>query len=166
MRRVLLATGAVLLAVSVWAQVLGEEAEMERLRVKAEEAMANDDPEAAAMMMGRAALMASQLARRETAPAERSVLIGTEHLFRSQEHGYRALALYRRAGGRPPGSAGVCGTLQLGHQALEKAVTELGHPETVEQVKQTTRARLAELRGTADDWITVLSSMKAEFRCS
>src|SRR5690606_11439651 len=45
------------------AQVMGEEAELDRLRAKAEEAMGNDDAESAAMSMGRAALMAAQLAK-------------------------------------------------------------------------------------------------------
>ena len=40
------------------AQVTGDEPEMDRLRVKAEEAIGSDDPEGAAMNMGRAALMA------------------------------------------------------------------------------------------------------------
>ena len=44
--------------VTGWSQVVGDEAELDRLKTKAEDAMANDDPEAAAMNMGRAALMA------------------------------------------------------------------------------------------------------------
>jgi len=44
-------------------QVVGDEAEMARLRVKAEDAMGNDDPDGAAMMIGRAALMAARLAK-------------------------------------------------------------------------------------------------------
>lgn len=46
-------------------QVMSEEAELERLQNKAEEAIANEDAEAAAMNIGKAALMASQLARRQ-----------------------------------------------------------------------------------------------------
>ena len=37
-----------------WTQTIGDEAELDRLRVKAEDAIANDDPEGAAMAMGRA----------------------------------------------------------------------------------------------------------------
>ena len=46
---------------SGWTQTIGDEAELERLRVKAEEAIASDDPEGAAMAMGRAAMMAKRL---------------------------------------------------------------------------------------------------------
>ena len=53
---------------SASAQVMGDEAELDRLRIKAEDAMANDDPEGAAMSMGRAALMTVHLAKREGDP--------------------------------------------------------------------------------------------------
>jgi hypothetical protein len=78
--------------------MIGNEAEMDRLRGKAEEAMANDDPEGAAMNMGRAALMAKLLAKthHEDVSAVR-LFQGAETLFRSQEHGYRTKALFRRA---------------------------------------------------------------------
>src|SRR6476620_6882204 len=46
-------------------QVMGEEAELERLQHKAEEAMANEDADGAAMNIGKAALMAGQLASRQ-----------------------------------------------------------------------------------------------------
>ena len=42
-------------------QTIGDEAELERLRVKAEDAVSSDDPEGAAMAMGRAAMMAKRL---------------------------------------------------------------------------------------------------------
>ena len=59
-----LCCGAALVVVNVVAaQVIGNEAEMDRLRGKAEEAIGNDDPEGAAMNMGRAALMAKLLAK-------------------------------------------------------------------------------------------------------
>ena len=44
-----------------WTQTIGDEAELGRLQVKAEDAMASDDPEGAAMAMGRAAMMAKRL---------------------------------------------------------------------------------------------------------
>ena len=99
----------VCIAANGQAQVMGEEAELDRLRAKAEDAMGNDDAETAAMSMGRAALMASQLAKRQTESATRQTFNATEHLYRSQEHGYRAVALFRRAGGEHPPFAGACG---------------------------------------------------------
>ncbi len=82
-----------------WTQTIGDEAELERLRVKAKDAMASDDPEGAAMAMGRAAMMAKRLSlvNRNDGTSAR-LYQGAESLFRSQEHGYRAMALFRRAG--------------------------------------------------------------------
>ena len=80
-----------------WTQTMGDEAELERLRVKAEDAITSDDPEGAAMAMGRAAMMAKRLGllNRNDGAASR-LYQGAESLFRSQEHGYRAMALFRR----------------------------------------------------------------------
>ena len=44
-------------ALSTFAQVKGDEAELGRLRAKAEEAISNDDPDGAALMMGRARML-------------------------------------------------------------------------------------------------------------
>src|ERR671913_2467777 len=76
------------------AQVISDEAEMARLLVKAEDAMGNDDPDGAAMMMGRAALMAAQLEKIQD-DVKAGVYKRWESLFRSQEQGYRAIALLR-----------------------------------------------------------------------
>src|SRR5262245_16792905 len=76
-----------------WTQSIGDEAELERLRVKAEDAMASDDPEGAAMAMGRAAMMAKRLSLvNKNDGASPRLYQGAESLFRSQEHGYRAMA--------------------------------------------------------------------------
>ncbi|HRC45371.1 MAG TPA: hypothetical protein PLT27_15070, partial [Nitrospira sp.] len=88
--QILAVTLILCIAVSGQAQVMGEEAELDRLRAKAEDAMGNDDAETAAMSMGRAALMAAQLSKRQTDPAPRQTFNAREHLYRSQEHGYRA----------------------------------------------------------------------------
>jgi hypothetical protein len=146
------------------AQVVGEEAELDRLRAKAEEAMGNDDAEGAAMNMGRAALMAAQMGKRQTEPALRQTFKATEHLYRSQEHGYRGLALFRRAGGELPASAGVCGSLQLAQLELQHAQDTLAASETPDRPAAAS-PRLPAIRQTTDDWTIVLSSMQSEFRC-
>ena len=69
--QILAAALIVCIALSAQAQVMGEEAELDRLRAKAEDAMGNDDAEGAAMSMGRAALMAAQLSKRQAEPAPR-----------------------------------------------------------------------------------------------
>ncbi len=146
------------------AQVLGEEAELDRLRTKAEEAMGNDDAEGAAMSMGRAALMAAQLAKRQTEAAPRRTFKTTEHLYRSQEHGYRAVALFRRAGGELPASAGVCGSLQLAHLELQHAQDALAETPPTDR-PDSASPRLTAIRQTTDDWAIVLASMMGEFHC-
>ena len=93
---------------------MGDVAEMDRLESRAEEAMANGDPEGATLTIGRAALMASFLAERETDHKAKLVYGGAESLFRAEENGYRAVALFERAGGRPPAPSSVCRILGLG----------------------------------------------------
>src|SRR5205085_722255 len=106
-------------------QVMGEEAELERLQHKAEEAMANEDADGAAMNIGKAALMAGQLASRQKDAGRMQWYRGAESLFRAQEHTYRAQALFVRAGAQLPASSGVCGSMHLAKQSLGKAVTLL-----------------------------------------
>ena len=145
-------------------QVMGDEAELERLRVKAEDAMANDDADGAAMAMGRAALMALHLAKRHTDGPRGQIFLGAEHLFRSQEHGYRALALFRRAGEQLPASSGVCGSLRLAHTEAEHSLQVLtallsgdNDPQVVGQAN--------DFRQATETWMTVLGSMHTDFQC-
>ena len=148
----------------IQAQVMGEEAELNRLRAKAEEAMGNDDAEGAAMSMGRAALMAAQLSKRHSDPVMKQTYNAAEHLYRSQEHGYRAVALFRRAGGELPASAGVCGSLQLGQLELSHTQTSLEPPHQAIP-DEALRTRMKPLQEAAEDWAIVLGSMRAEFHC-
>ncbi|MEK6803096.1 MAG: hypothetical protein AABZ34_10550 [Nitrospirota bacterium] len=152
------------IAVNGQAQVMGEEAELDRLRAKAEDAMGNDDAETAAMSMGRAALMAAHLSKRQTEPAPRHTFKATEHLYRSQEHGYRAIALFRRAGGELPASAGVCGSLQLAQLELRHAQETLSGPDDTEG-KHTASPRRKAAQQSMEDWSIVLDSMQGEFHC-
>jgi hypothetical protein len=146
-----------------WTQTIGDEAELERLRVKAEDAMASDDPEGAAMAMGRAAMMAKRLSlvnRNDGASAR--LYQGAEALFRSQEHGYRAMALFRRAGGQLPASSGVCGTLALAQGSVQHAVADLAAGDST---PEELRERVTRWRQTADDWVTVVAAMIVDYQC-
>ena len=116
------------------------------------------------MSMGRAALMAAQLSKRQTDPAPRQTFKATEHLYRSQEHGYRAIALFRRAGGELPASAGVCGSLQLAQLELRHAQETLSQPDDTEG-KNTASPRRKAAQQSMEDWSIVLDSMQGEFRC-
>ena len=151
-------------AVSGWAQTIGDEAELERLRVKAEEAIASDDPDGAAMNMGRAALMAKRLGQlsRDDAASVR-LYQGAESLFRSQEHGYRAMALFRRAGSQLPASSGVCGSLALAQGSVLHALSDLAQDTAPPPAPLLERAK--HWRETAEDWTTVLASMITDYQC-
>ncbi|BCA53977.1 conserved exported protein of unknown function [Nitrospira sp. KM1] len=148
---------------SSWGQVIGDVAELDRLRAKAEESIGNDDPDGAALNMGRAALMAKQLSKKFRDDAAKSQLYqAAEPLFRSQEHGYRAMALFRRAGDQLPASSGVCGSLSLAQTSVQQALSLLepmsdNASPLVEPVKQ--------LHATADDWVIVLASMITDYQC-
>ena len=159
----LLALSLPLLSFPTVAQVMGEQAELGRLRAKAEDAMSNDDPDGAAMMMGRAALLAAQLAKKQDGFG-RQVWTGNEALFRSQEHTYRAVALFRRAGGQLPASSGVCTSLalaqtSLGH-ALDAAATPSSPPPASPLIGDATL-----LHESVENWSTVIESMITEYQC-
>lgn len=159
-----LCCGAALAVVNVVAaQVIGNEAAMDRLREKAEEATANDDPEGAAMNMGRAALMAKLLAKthQEDVSAVR-LFQGAETMFRSQEHGYRAMALFRRAGGQLPASSGVCGSLSLAHSSIQQTVSALGEED---KAPNPLAAKALQLREAATDWAIVIDSIISDYQC-
>jgi hypothetical protein len=148
-----------------YGQVMGPEAELERLRAKAEDAIGNDDPDAAALNMGRAALLAKQLGKgaRDDAALAR-FYEGAEPLFRAQEHGYRAMALFRRAGGQVPASSGVCGSLALAQASILQARSLLdagGDNAAGEPGSQ----RVAQLRAAVEDWDTTVAAMIADYQC-
>ena len=119
----------------------GEHA-LSRLQAKAEDAMAQGDPQGAANSIGRAALLASQLDKQSAAtqPPYRIMV----DLFRAQEQVYRAIALFQQSGERTPASSGICSLLSQGRRhafrALEQnsattagtAFHELFHEESTE----------------------------------
>ncbi len=159
-----------LVGIAVWgqgvrglAQVVGDEAEMERLERRAEDAIANGDAEGAAMNMGRAALMASQLVRREEDSGRARLLRGTERLFRGEEQAYRALALFERAGGRLPASSGVCGTIRSAYHHVAESV-KLLEGDTPNR-SSAAPAEQDRLQALADDWVITIESLRADFQC-
>jgi len=155
--------GTLVVANGVAAQVIGNEAEMDRLQEKAEDAIGNDDPEGAAMNMGRAALMAKLLAKTHQDDASAVRLYqGAETLFRSQEHSYRAMALFRRAGGQLPASSGVCGSLSLAQHSLQQALATFADENNT---PDSLAAKAIQLRDAATGWVTVIDSMITEYQC-
>ena len=115
------------------------------------------------MNMGRAALMAKRLSllNRDNSMSVR-LYQGAEALFRSQEHGYRAMALFRRAGGQLPASSGVCGSLALAQGSMQHALSDLAQepPPPAPLVERAKR-----WRETADNWVTVVAAMLTDYQC-
>ena len=145
------------------AQVMGDDQELARLRNKAEDAIASDDPDGAAMMMGRAALLSAQVARKRDAFSG-VVYRRMESLFRAQEHTYRGMSLFRRAGGQLPASSGVCGSLSLAVNSLRQAAESLGYipsPPPAPHLLQ----EIAHLKEAIENWNRVTDSMIAEYQC-
>lgn len=155
-----LLTGLTIGSVTGLAQVVGDEAELGRLQAKAEDAIGNDDADGAAMMMGRAALLAAQVAKKQVGWSA-GFYKSQEALFRSQEHTYRAMALFRRAGGQLPASSGVCGSLALARTALSHtADLETPPPPDTRYLNEAER-----LRASAENWHQIIDSLIAEYQC-
>ncbi|HZS12354.1 MAG TPA: hypothetical protein VFA38_08890 [Nitrospirales bacterium] len=153
------------LMIALWpetaaAQVTGPEAEMDRLQAKAEDAIANGDAETAALNMGKAALMASQLSKRNMDAAAVQWYRGLEALFRAQEETYRAEALFVRAGGQTPASSGVCGSIALARQHIAKGVTLL-----MDAVPPDARRPPATAHAAAEEWVQTIDRMGREYQC-
>lgn len=164
---IVLLAGMIVWPVGKWvhAQTIGDEVEMERLRTGAEDAIANDDPEGAAMNMGRAALRAAELRKQQTSEVRQQYFRGAEALFRSQEHAYRSLALFRRAGAKPPASSGACGGLSLAQSHVQQAINLFAPGAAFSGEDQKTATNMARLKDTAEDWVTVIASMHKDFQC-
>ena len=145
------------------AQVMGEKAEMERLEVKAEEAMANGDPNGATLAIGRAALMASMLAKKEGDPQIKLFYEGTEDLFRTQENAYRALALFEQAGGQSPAPSGVCQLLSLSENRGRKAKGKLS--KAASYLEGDTQKMYDSLTEKVQEWIQIIDDLQADFLC-
>lgn len=112
------------------------------------------------MMMGRAALLAAQVAKKQVGWSA-GFYKSQEALFRSQEHTYRAMALFRRAGGQLPASSGVCGSLALARTALSHtADLETPPPPDTRYLNEAER-----LRASAENWHQIIDSLIAEYQC-
>jgi hypothetical protein len=91
---------------------------MDRLEQQADDLAAQADPEGAALAIGKAAMMADILTTESQKPATGEIFQAASLLYRAQELGLRALALFERTGGTSPAPAGVCQYLSQGHKKL------------------------------------------------
>ena len=148
---------------SGFTQVIGELGEMNRLEQRADDAIANGDPEGAALSIGKAALMAAFLAEKEESQNPRFLYQAVETLFRGQEYGYRALALFERAGGQPPASKGVCQFLSQAAEMVKESQDKLKslanfNNESLRELRQHHITR-------TEEWGGLLQGIQQDFSC-
>ena len=147
------------------AQVVGKLAEMDRQEQQAEDLAAQADPEGAALAIGKAAMMAELLTTESHKPAAGEIFQAASLFYRAQELGFRALALYERAGGTPPASAGVCQYFYQGHQKLAdskdllKRIPPSGLPEEI-------KGRHDLLLQKNKEWDNLFRGLHKDFACS
>jgi len=146
------------------AQVVGELGEMDRLEHQADDLAAQSDPEGAALAIGKAAMMADLLTTESQKPATGEIFQAASRLYRAQELGFRALALFERTGGTPPAPAGVCQYLFQGHQKLTDSKDLLEHTSSVspEEIK----VRREKLLQKNEEWKNLLLDLHKDFACS
>ncbi|MGD9851509.1 MAG: hypothetical protein AB7T38_09595 [Nitrospirales bacterium] len=145
------------------AQVIGEQAEMDRLDQRADELAAQADPEGAAQASGKAAMMADILTKSAQDPSTQSTFQGASLQYRAQERGLRALALFERAGGTPPAPPGVCHYLHQATTKLSEAKTLLQHNSTISQNEITTRRNY--LLKKNEEWEHIFMGLHEDFAC-
>jgi hypothetical protein len=146
------------------AQVVGKLGEMDRLEQQADDLAAQTDPEGAALAIGKAAMMADLLATESQKPVTGEVFQAASLLYRAQELGFRALALFERTGGTPPAPSGVCQYLFQGHQKLNDSKNLLGRTSSVspEEIK----IRREKLLQKNEEWKNLLLGLHNDFACS
>jgi hypothetical protein len=145
------------------AQRIGEQAEMDRLEQQADDLAAQADPEGAALAIGKAAMMADLLTTESQKPAAREIFQAASLLYRAQELGFRALALFERTGDTPPAPAGVCQYLFQGHQKLADSKDLLERTTFVspEEIK----VRREKLLQKNEEWANLLPGLHQDFAC-
>ncbi|MEX2494229.1 MAG: hypothetical protein WD425_21025 [Nitrospirales bacterium] len=136
---------------------------MDRLEQQADELAAQSDSEGAALAMGKAAMMADILTNESRNSLAGEIFQAAGHLYRAQELGFRALALYERTGGTPPAPDGVCHYLFQGHQKLADSKDLLVPPSVIpEEIK----ARRDHLLQKNEEWGNLFLGLHKDFVCS
>jgi hypothetical protein len=145
------------------AQYIGKHAEMNRLEQQADDLAAQSDPEGAALAIGKAAMMAELLTQEAPTAPTKTIFQAASHLYRAQELGLRALALFQRTGGTPPPPAGVCQYLDQANLKLDDSKDFLENIP-VTSPKEKTNGRDHFLKKT-EDWESLLQGLQEDFEC-
>lgn len=145
------------------AQLVGEQAELERLETQATNAMAIGDPHGAALSIGKAAMMSAILAKKDFDRTLKSVYSGTEALFRTQENAYRAIALFEQAGGQAPAPTGACQLLTLAKHHSVTAKKIFSNIDSTEPSKAISIVQ--QYMPQAQEWLGIVQELQADFAC-
>lgn len=145
------------------AQVVGELAEMDRLEQRAQDLTAQSDPEGASQAFGKAAMMADLLSRETQNSSTQAVFQAASLLYRAQERGLRAMALFERTGGQPPAPAGVCHFLSQSIQELDASKGQLEHNTGISQ--ENLKERRRNLFRKTHDWKNLFQGLQDDFAC-
>ena len=164
--------GAVCLGLSaVWGaltlvkgQEMGAEPEMYRLEQRADELIAQGDPEGASLSIGKAAMMAAELSKQEQEGGKQHLFRAIQKMFRAQEQVFRALALFERAGGVAPASSGVCVELS---QALQKfkETGPLFQSQELNVADRSIAESVQQRQSTTKEWHEMVLTLQEDVGC-
>lgn len=132
--------------------------ELSRLRNEADKAISIGDPQSAALNSGKAALMVAIMAKQETQLQRKAQFHSLESLLRTQEHVYRAIALFQQGGEHIPASSGVCGTLSQASTYQKNAKNLL--PNLLSEDPQ-----FQNLPSELQEWKETTEELHADFGC-
>jgi len=85
-----------------------------------------------------------------------------EILFRGQEQGYRALAMFDQAGGQPPAPHGVCQFLARSRQLIIQSHSSL---KDVTHLKEPLRDRQQNYVNKTTEWQDILLGLQEDLAC-
>ena len=153
----------IFLSINSFAQRIGPQAEMERLERQAEDLASQNDSEGAALAIGKAAMMADILSKKTKESRLKVIYQAASSLYRGQELGLRALALFEQTGGQPPAPVGVCHYLIDGKRKLTTSKELLQQfPSSLPENNQNSRE---DLLVKNHEWTQFFSSLQNEFGC-
>lgn len=132
---------------------------LDMLQEQAEHAISQGDPDGAALTIGKAALFTSQIARDISDTSSGQIEHTLASLYRTQEHTYRAIALFQQGGSQTPASFGVCQTVAQGMAQSAQSKTLL----EAQTGDQTSKASLGQ---QIKEWEEMLQELEKEFGCT
>ena len=140
------------------AQATDPDLELSRLQAQAADSIAQGDPQGAAISIGRAALLASQLSKHQAPQTDQPPYRLLVDLFRTREQVYRAVALFRQGGEQTPVSSGICSLLSLGRQHADRALQNNSGTAAGTVVHEPLRRQTME-------WLEIVQELQREWDC-